>query len=133
MEIFERASRMKLRFPTLVGDITTEQLWDLPLTGRANQPDLDKTARAVNTALKSVTEESFVDIKPNPLKVQLELALEIVKHVIAAKVAAAEAAKKAMETSQRKQKLLAALAAKEDIELTGKSRAELEAEIAAMA
>ena len=133
MEICERASRMKLRFPTLVGDITTEQLWDLPLTGRANQPDLDKTARAVNTALKSVTEESFVDIKPNPLKVQLELALEIVKHVIAAKVAAAEAAKKAMETSQRKQKLLAALAAKEDIELTGKSRAELEAEIAAMA
>lgn len=133
MNIFERASRAALRFPTTVGLASTEQLWELPLTSKGNAPDLDKVARVVFTELKQIEEGSFVQLKPDPRKAELELKLEIVKHVIASKIADADAAQKAAETKARKQKLLAALAAKEDNELAGKTRAELEAEIAALA
>ena len=45
MNIFERASRRKLRFDTVVGLLATEQLWELPLTAKGERPDLDKLAR----------------------------------------------------------------------------------------
>ncbi len=37
MNIFLEASKQKLRFPTAIGNLSVEQLWDLPLeTGTAN-------------------------------------------------------------------------------------------------
>lgn len=133
MNIFERASRNKLRFATSIGELTTEQLWDLALTARGERPDLDKIARAVNSELRDIAEGSFVNLKPDPRKADLELKLDILKHVIAAKVAIAEAAEKAAENAERKRKLLAALSAKEDAALAGMSREEIEAEIAKIA
>ena len=130
MNIFERASRDKLRFPTQIGEVMTEQLWDLPLTARNDRADLDKLARFVNSELKSYDEGSFVNLTPDPRRADCELKLEIVKHIIAAKIDAANVAKKTLETAQRKQRLLSALSAKEDAALEGMSREEIEAEIA---
>jgi hypothetical protein len=133
MNIFERASRAKLRFPSSVGDLTSEQLWDLPLTAtKGSRPDLDGVARAVHTELKSIEEGSFVNVAPDPRKTELELKLEIVKHVIANKLADAAAAAKRTETAERKRKLLAALASKEEQALSGMTKEQLEAEIAAL-
>lgn len=134
MNIFERASRAKLRFPSSVGDLTSEQLWDLPLTAtKGSRPDLDGVARAVlHTELKSIEEGSFVNVAPDPRKTELELKLEIVKHVIASKLADAAAAAKRTETAERKRKLLAALASKEEQALSGMTKEQLEAEIAAL-
>lgn len=130
MNIFERASRCALRFDSAIGELTTEQLWQLQLTRKGDAVDLDKLARATYQELKGKEEVSFVNVKPDPRKEELELKLEILKHVIETKVASAQAAEKAHENAERKRKLLAALSAKEDAALTSMSREEIEAEIA---
>ena len=130
MSIFERATRIKLRFPSTIGELTSEQLWDLPLTVRGAQPDLDKIARYVNSELKSIDEGSFVALTPDPRRADLELKLDILKHIIAAKIADADAAKTAASNAARRRKLLDVLAAKEDAELSGLTREQIEAEIA---
>ncbi len=130
MDIFERASRAKLRFASSVGDLTTEQMWDLPLTAKGDRPNLDSLARGVFSELKSLEEGSFVTLTPDPRKVTMELALDILKHVIAAKLEAKAASEKAAENAERKRKLLSALASKEEAELVGMSKDQIEAEIA---
>lgn len=130
MNVFERATRCKLRFASSVGDLTVEQLWDVPLTARGERPDLDRMARAVNAELKSISEDSFVEVKPNPRKSELELSLDILKHVIASKLADKASAEKAAQTAERKRKLLAALDKREESDLSGMSREQIEAEIA---
>jgi hypothetical protein len=130
MNIFERASRKRIRFPSSVGDLTTEQIWDLPLTAKSGKPDLDRLARSVNSELKSIEEGSFVSLTPDPRKVDLELKLDILKHVIHSKLADRTAAETAAANAERKRKLLAALASKEEAELVGMTREQLEAEIA---
>lgn len=130
MNIFERAARNQLRFDSSVGLLTTEQLWDLPLTAKGERPDLDKLARAVNSELKSIEEGSFVNLKPDPRKIELELRLDILKHVIQSKLDAKAAAEKAAENAERKRKLLSALATKEEAQLVGMSKEQIEAEIA---
>ena len=57
--MFERASKLKLRFNTEKGMVTTEDLWDLPLLQR-NAVDLDSLAKNLNKAVKESGEESFV-------------------------------------------------------------------------
>ena len=130
MDIFERASRAKLRFESSVGALSTEQLWDLPLTSKSERPNLDALARAVYSDLKSLEEGSFVDVRPDPRKTERELQLDILKHVIAAKLEAKATAEKAAENAERKRKLLAALNSKEEAELAGMSKDQIEAEIA---
>lgn len=132
MNIFERAARGKLRFMSTVGELTTEQLWDLPLTAKGEKPDLDRIAQGIYRELKGSEEMSFVVVKPDPRKVENELKLEIVKHVIEAKLTAEAIGKKAAETAERKRKLLAALAQKEDSELQGMTREQIQAQIAAL-
>lgn len=130
MNIFEKASRVKLRFESTIGLLVAEQLWDLPLSARGDRPDLDKLARATHFELKSIDEGSFVSLTPDPRRTELELQLDILKHVIAAKLDAKAAAEKATENAERKRKLLAALAHREEADLAGKTREEIEAEIA---
>jgi hypothetical protein len=130
MNIFERATRAKLRYDSTIGLLSTEQLWDLPLVARGDRPDLDKVARAAYQALKVLEEGSFVDVKPDPRRADAELRLEVVKHVIAARQAEAAAAVKAMETKERKAKLLEALANKEVATLSGMSEVQLKEELA---
>lgn len=131
-DIFERATRCKLRFDSSVGDITAEQLWDLPLTAKGERSDLDKLARAVNTELKSIEEGSFVTLRPDPRKDELALKLDVLKRVIEAKLADKAAAEKAAQTAERKRKLMAALNAKEEQNLVGMTKEQIEAEIAAL-
>ncbi len=113
MNIFEQATRQALRFSSNRGELSTEQLWDLPLTSRQGF-DLDSVAKEVNQRLKSVTEESFVVKTTNPEKDSLELKLEVLKHIIAAKQAEADARRNAAERAAERQKLYDILAEKQD-------------------
>jgi hypothetical protein len=122
--LFELAARRKFRYSSSKGDLNTEQLFDLPLTSRAGF-DLDSVAKAVNAELKSVAEESFVAVRTNTGQRDLEAKLEIVKFVIAAKQKAQEDIRLAGEKAERKRRILEALAAKEDQELTSASKEEL--------
>jgi hypothetical protein len=129
MNLFEIASRKKLRFPSVKGDLTAEQLWDLPLTitsaTRDVKADLDTIARSVNAELKSVTEETFVAVKPDPRKPDLETKLEILKHIIAFKVKVSEDAKASAERAEKRRKLVEALASKEDQALATMSKEDI--------
>lgn len=124
MNIFEQASRNKLRFQSDRGEVTTEQLWDIPLSSR-NTFNLDAIARKVSKELKEIEEISFVVTKPDPRKTQLELQLEILKYIIAYKISKKEAAEKAAETIEKKNKILAALAEVEQKELVNSSKEDL--------
>jgi hypothetical protein len=126
MNIFETAARKKLRFPSTKGELTAEQLFDLPLV------QLDTVARSIHSELKSITEESFIDVKPDPRRPELETKLEIVKHVIAVKVKERDDAIAAQERAAKRRKLLDAIAAKEDEALTTASKEDLLKQLAAL-
>lgn len=126
MNIFEKAARKKLRFNSSRGELTCEQLFDLSLV------DLDGIARGANTALKEVSEESFIDSNPHPLKENRSLILDILKHVIASKQADAAAAEQRVERSDKRRKIIEAMAAKEDEALTSKSIKQLQKELEAL-
>ena len=109
--MFEKASRLKLRFTTIKGDVTVEDLWDMKLTSR-NGFDLDSVAKSLNTAVKESGEESFVQ-KRTAKNAVLELKFEIVKHIIDVKMAEADASEKAVETKAEKELYNSIIAEKE--------------------
>lgn len=124
MNIFEKASRIKLRFKSQQGALTAEQLWDLKL------PALDVIAKSVHAELASVTTESFVATIKDTRSPTLELKMEVLKHVIAVKIAENEASKNAIEKSKQKQVLLAALDEVENAEVRSMGKDELRKKLA---
>jgi uncharacterized protein YicC (UPF0701 family) len=130
-DIFISASRNKFRFSSERGDLTTEQLWDLPLTSK-NGFNLNAVAVAVNTELKGLAEESFVEVSSNPRRKQLEDMLEVVKYIIAVKQDEAKAATERTAKQALKRKLQDAIEAKEGEALAGASLDDLKAQLAAL-
>ncbi|GIE85520.1 hypothetical protein [Actinoplanes regularis] len=128
MTVFEKATREKFRYPSTKGLLTTEQLWELPLTAKSGF-SLDDVAKAVNAELKAIDTESFVATETNPAKATLETKLEVVKHVIAVRLAEDQAAKAAAAKKLEKEKLLAVLGRKQDAVLENLTEAELLARI----
>lgn len=129
MSIFEQASIQKVRFPSVRGELTVEQLWDLPLQSK-NQFDLDTVAKEVNASLKAVTEESFVAPTTSPAKHKYELMLELVKHVIAYKLKVNEEQRNRAEKAAKKDRLVAILGEKQDEALKALTPEELAKQIA---
>lgn len=129
--IFEYATRNKLRFASTRGVLSVEQLWDVPLRSR-DDFNLDNIAKAANKALKEVSEESFVEIKKTVEHTMRELSLEIVKYVIDTKIAEEEAAKTRAAKRLEKEKLLDILAEKQDGKLSKLSEEELKKRIKAL-
>lgn len=80
--IFEKASRMKLRFQHK-GQLQAEDLWDLPLS------ELDSLYRSLK-ALGRADEEGLLVTRKTREEKANELRLEIVKHVFTVKKAEAE-------------------------------------------
>lgn len=129
MDIFEYALRNKLRFSSSRGDLTVEQLWDVPLRS-GDGFNLNAVAKAANEAVKATNEESFVEPARTPAHVRVETALEVVKYVIETKLAEEDVAKKRAQNKIRKEKLLAVLAEKQDGKLSELSERELKKQIA---
>jgi hypothetical protein len=129
--IFEYATRSKLRFQSTRGELTTEQLWDVPLRSR-DDFNLNAVAKAANKAWKDISEESFVETVKTPEHVRRETALEVVKYVIDEKLAEEELAKKRADNKIEKEKLLAILAEKQAGKLSELSEKELQRRIAAL-
>jgi len=131
VNIFEFATRNKLLFTSVRGQLTTEQLWDVPLRSRDGF-DLDEIAKAADRALKNASEESFVEQKKSPEKNRREIALEVVKHIISVKLSDEAAAKKRAENKAKKDRMLQILAEKQDGALSAMSEEELRKSIAEM-
>lgn len=131
MNIFEIATRERFRYSSVKGLLTTEQLWELPLTSQIDF-SLDAVAKEINRKLKAVTEESFVATTSHPEKSTLEAKLEIVKHIISVRLAEKEAARNVAAKKAEKEKLLAILDRKQDAELEGMTKEELLARIGSL-
>lgn len=128
---YERAIRNKMRFPSPKGDLSLEQLWDLPLQAR-NGFDLDTVAKTINAELKGISEESFVDRGSNPRKGELEYKLELVKHVIATQQEENLAALTKARAREERQKLEAILATKQASALESLTEEQIQARLDAL-
>lgn len=121
MNIFERASRGKIRF-TYKGQISTEDLWDLRVE------ELDAIYKKLNKKVKALDEESLLDVKTEK-DTLLTLKVDIIKHIVTSKLFAKANAEKAQATKQRKQQILELLAKKQNAKDESKTEEELLAEL----
>ena len=129
--MFEKAARTKLRFPSVRGELSVEQLWDLPLTSRSGF-DLDTVAREINQSLKASTEDSFVTVRVNPQKDRFELSLDILKHIIQVKLDEIAEAAKVSARKAEKSRLVEILDQKKDQALLNLTPEEIQQRIAAL-
>jgi hypothetical protein len=129
--MFEKAARTKLRFPSTRGELSAEQLWDLPLTSRSGF-DLDTIAREINQNLKASTEDSFVTVRVNPMKDRFELSLDILKHIIQVKLDEIAEAAKISARRAEKSRLVEILDQKKDQALLNLTPEEIQQRIAAL-
>lgn len=127
LNIFERASRIALRFNSTKGRLSVEDLWALPLTSRSGV-SLDSVAIAANRELKELEEESFV-ATPSLKNADAQLRMDIVKHIIEVRIAERDEKKLAAVKAERKEKILEILARKDDDALAAKSPEELRKEL----
>jgi hypothetical protein len=132
VDIFEQATRLKLRFDTSrIGEIAAEDLFDLPLTSKTGRANLDDLARGLHKQLKNGDDVSFVEPTRSSDPV-IQLRFDIVKHVIDVKIEANKAEAKKRDDAEKKQKILALIADKKDEALKGKPLEELEAMLTAL-
>ncbi|PRP93628.1 hypothetical protein [Enhygromyxa salina] len=131
--IFERASRLRIRFESSKGLLTMEDLWVLPLTseGGKSKVNLDEIARGLHREIQAAGEVSFVKPASEPEE-RLSVAFEVVKHVISVLMAERDAAVLEAERQEKKKLILAALAEAENKDLTSGSIDELRAKLAAL-
>lgn len=121
--MYKEASKMKLRFSTVKGNLSVEDLWDLNLTA------LDKMAVAIDEQISKNPKKSFISETTPEDKVS-KLKLDILKDIINTKLE--EKAKKDSEKQKisERNKLLEILAKKEEASLENLSIEELKKKIA---
>ena len=127
LNIFEYAAKNKLRFATERGLLTAEDLFDIKLSNQSG-PSLDKIAIALDEEL-SKTEKSFVK-KVTPQNKELQIKLDIVKHVISVKQDQEEAKVAAAARATQRRILQEAIAKKKLEAIDNADLASLEAELA---
>lgn len=116
--MFEIATRTKMRFP-FKGMVTVEDLWDLSVQ------NLDKVFKALNSQRKEAQEESLLSAKSSADEV-LDTQIEIVKYIVGVKLDEQAARLKAAENKEKKQKIMALMAKKDDEALENMSKEELQ-------
>lgn len=118
--MFEKASRLKLRFGTPRGVLSVEDLWDL---------DVRFLDNIYKDAMAQIKEESGDSLLNEPadkeIDERLQLSVDIIKHIVQLKLQERDAAKVAAQKQARKQKLMEILAEKQEGELREKSIDEL--------
>lgn len=106
VNIFEYAVRNKIRFP-FRGLISVEDLWDLSLA------NLDSIYKSLNKQAKQSDEESLLSTKTD-VDAELEIKINIVKYIVSTKLEERKARENETMKKIQKQKIMSAIAAKED-------------------
>ena len=128
MSLFEKASRQKLRFPSVVGNLTTEQLWDLPLqTSSDKRPSLKAIATELQKQLGD--QSSGLDFFDTPAGQDeiVKLQFDIVKSIVTTRIAESKAKSEEKARQTEKEKIAAIIAKKQEASLENKSIEELQA------
>ena len=116
--MFEVATRTKMRFP-FKGMISVEDLWDLSVQ------NLDKVFKTLNSQRKEAQEESLLNVKSSEDEV-LDTQIAIVKYIVGVKLEEQAARVKAAENKEKKQKIMALMAKKDDEAMENMSKEELQ-------
>lgn len=118
MSNYKTATQLKLRYNTSIGELSTEQLWDLSLT------QLDELAISLQESYKELGKKSFLDKKSEKdtiAKLQFDIVLDVLK----TKQTEQEELANAKETKLHNEKILGLISAKEDEALSNKSVSDL--------
>ena len=107
--LFELATRCKYRFPYR-GRITIEDLWDLRLA------DLDSVFKTLNAEAKKVSEESLLKLNTKEDE-ELSDKIAIVRYIVSVKLEEQKIRENEKANKERKQKLLAIKARREEAAL----------------
>lgn len=129
VSMYEVCLRKKMRFSSPKGELSLEQLWDVPLRSK-DDFNLDAIAKAANKVVKETSEESFVATRKTTAQTTAELKLDVIKHVIEVKLDEEDRAKQRAANVQEREKLLEALGKKEDAKLEGMTEAEIKKRLA---
>jgi len=118
--LFEKASRLKLRFSSARGLLSVEDLWDLNLT------QLNTLAVSLKKKMKETAEESFLEEKSEEDTV-VKLQFDITLNILETKKVEKKDREQASEKKIKNQKILGVIAERQDEELKSKSIEELTA------
>ena len=131
INIFEQAVKTKLRFASPRGELTVEDLWELPLTSKSGM-SLDAIGRPIMKTLRDSDEDSLVETASTSRNETNVLRLSIIKHIISAKQAENLAKTNQAALDSQRAILRQALASKRIEEVNNLSAEELERRIAAL-
>lgn len=119
--LFEMATRSKLRFPSTKGELSVEDLWDL------SDKDLDVVYKNLKDQEVKSSEESLLnDANIDP---KLTAAIGIVRYIFTTKRKEKLAEKERINKKQTQKKYIDALSKKQDEAIEKMSEAELRAMI----
>ncbi len=121
MNIFEKASRLKLRFD-LNGQISTEQLWNASMSALADyEQQLSELVESYGKSTRRSRRNRTAEQELNTLR------LEIVTHILDVREAEVEEAAVAAANKANNQRILELIKAKQDQKLAEMSVEELQA------
>lgn len=121
MNIFEQASRVKLRFD-VNGQVSVEQLWTVNMQALTTfEQTLTEMVEGYGKSTRRTRQTRTAEQTAN------ELRLAIVTHILDVREAEAEAATNAAATKEHNQKVLAEKRRRQELALTTMSDAELDA------
>ena len=118
--MFFAITRMKARFESPQGQLTVEDLWDIPLTSSKNKANLDDIARGLSRHVRESETESFVTKPPKTNEAAI-LKLEAIKHIISVRLAEQEAAALIRANKEKKYQIMEIIAQKENEHLASQS------------
>lgn len=119
--LYKKAAQIKLRFATSVGNLSTEQLWDL------NQTQLSNAIKAVKKILKKSDDDELSFLEESKIvDVENQLRFDILKDIYLTKKADSEALRDAAEIKAHNQKIDALIAEKQEGKLREMSIEDLE-------
>lgn len=128
--IFQQASRQRLRFNCALGSLTVEDLWSLSLSSsNPSKVTLDTLAIQAHEEIQKSGKVSFVGSSKTTNKVA-ELQLAIIVEIIKVKEEESNAAIQAEVTRSKIEKLKELKAKKEDDEFSQLTKEEIEAQLA---
>jgi hypothetical protein len=127
MDLFEKASRLKIRFQSnKMANLTVEDLWTLPLTSSVGNANLDEIAVGLGNQIDA---QGKVVSYVNPAKKtdeRIQVAFDVVRHVIGSRLEENKAAAEKAQDSEKRQQIMALIQEKKNGQLKDLPIEELE-------
>ena len=119
--MYKQASKLKLRFVTSVGVLSTDQLWDL------SQTNISNAIKAVKKVLKKNDDDELSFLEDTKVvDIENQLRFDILKDIYLTKKKETEELRNIAETKEHNQKILSLITEKQDNKLKDMSIEDLE-------